>query len=81
MLAARAAAMVADTLIALTNCAKAAAVDGIDSVDRDLRLRALAIAQLISVERHYFKTDKTKTKEEESYFYYFCYYYCYCCQS
>ena len=56
-LAARAAAMVADTLIALTNCAKAAAVDGIDSVDRDLRLRALAIAQLISVERHYFKTD------------------------
>ena len=49
--------MVADTLIALTNCAKTAAVDGIDSVDRDLRLRALAIAQLISVERHYFKTD------------------------
>jgi len=56
-LAARAAAMVADTLIALTNCAKTAALDGIDSVDRDLRLRALAIAELLSVERHYFHAD------------------------
>jgi len=56
-LAARAAAMVADTLIALTNCAKTAAMDGIDSVDRDLRLRALAVAELISVERHYFHAD------------------------
>ena len=56
-LASRAAAMVADTLIALTNCAKAAAVDGIDSVDRDLRLRAFAIAELLSVERHYFQAD------------------------
>ena len=56
-LAAKAAGMVADTLIALTNCAKTAAIDGIDSVDRDLRLRALAIAELISVERHYFQAD------------------------
>jgi len=58
-LAARAAAMVADTLIALTNCAKTAATDGAQAVDRDLRLRAHAIAELISVERHYFHADTT----------------------
>ena len=65
-LAARAAAMVADTLIALTNCAKAAAVDGIDSVDRDLRLRALAIAELLSIERHYFETDSANPFDKAS---------------
>jgi Ca2+-binding EF-hand superfamily protein len=63
---AKCAAAAADTLLALSKCAKTVELDGQESLALDLGLRARGLAKMLCEKRSYFKKSATKANEKSS---------------